>query len=85
MLREIDGQYSHIVDHLTYMDILATDVGCKPNIGKSRYNKFADLCIGRRPCMCVCRRPCMCVRRRPCMCVCRRPYMCVCRRPCMCS
>ncbi|KAI0232490.1 Dimethylaniline monooxygenase [N-oxide-forming] 2 [Lamellibrachia satsuma] len=34
MWREIDGQYSHIVDHLTYMDILATDVGCKPNIVK---------------------------------------------------
>ena len=33
MWRDINGRRNDVVDHVTYMDAMASEVGCKPNIG----------------------------------------------------
>ncbi|KAK2152189.1 hypothetical protein NP493_2504g00004 [Ridgeia piscesae] len=34
MWRDINGRRNDVVDHVTYMDAMASEVGCKPNIAK---------------------------------------------------
>ena len=35
MSREVTGRRQDQVEYVTYMDAVATEIGCKPNIGES--------------------------------------------------